>query len=235
MTNPEATDELPVAFRRGNSIEGVLPILGYMIGDQVGSRLFDDLTGDRIAIVAMTLAAGWAVVQRQRRGQRIGWWIPGVAAYLLIRGIAGLIWGEDVFLAMGIAVKVALGIAALVSVAIGRPLAKELSPMLLPFPEHVRTHRLFHVTMRNLTLSYAVYQLVTVSFEIWLLGSTESGTGFLIIRTLIGTASGFVGFILAIFYADRKMRPIPGFDGMLPMLERIGELIEADRAGTDPT
>ena len=131
MTESGTTDELPVAFRRGNSIEGVLPILGYMAGDQIGSRVFGDLAGDRIAIVAMTLAAGWAVVQRQRRGQRIGWWIPGVAAYLLIRGIAGLIWGEDVFLAMGIGVKVALGIAALVSVLIGRPLAKELSPMLL--------------------------------------------------------------------------------------------------------
>jgi hypothetical protein len=230
MTNSDAIEELPVAFRRGNSLEGVLPILGYMAGDQIGSRVFNDLTGDRIAIVAMTLAAGWAIVQRQRRGQRIGWWIPGIAVYLLIRGIAGLIWGEDVFLAMGIGVKVALGLAALGSVLIRRPLAAELSPMILPFSDDVRAHKLFRTTMRNLTLGYAVYQLVTVSFEIWLLGSTDSGTGFLIIRTLIGTASSFVGFILAIWYADRKMRPIPGFDGVLPMLERIGALIEADRA-----
>ena len=44
--------------------------------------------------------------------------------------------------------------------------------------------------MRNVTLAYAVYQLVSVGFEIWLLDSTESGTSFLIIRTLVGWVSG---------------------------------------------
>jgi len=75
-----------------------------------------------------------------------------------------------------------------------------------------------------------VYQLVTVGFEIWLLGESESGTAFLIIRTLVGTAAGFIGFIAAIFYADRRLRAIPGFPGVLDMFEEIGLKLEERRA-----
>ena len=221
--------ELPIAFRKGSSTEGILPLAGYILGDQVGSRLLDDDWGVRIAVVLMTLAAGWSIVQRQRRGVAIGWWIPSLAAYLFIRGIAGLIWGETVFLAFGIGLKVALGLAALISVLIGRPAAAELAPFVLPFSESTQAHPRFFTTMRNITLAYAIYQLISVGFEIWLLGETDSGTGFLIIRTLIGTVAGFVGFLGAVFYANRRLRGIPGFPGVMSMFEEIGLAIEKER------
>lgn len=223
-------DDLPLAYRKGSSTEGILPIAGFVIGEQLGSRLFNDLWGDRLAVILMTLAAAWAVVQRQRRGEAIGWWIPSIAVYLFFRGIAGLIWGEDVFLAIGIGLKVALGLAALVSVLIGKALAAKLAPLVLPFSEQTQAHERYLSTMRNITLAYAIYQLVTVGFEIWLLGESESGTAFLIIRTLVGTAAGFFGFIFAAFYADRSLRSIPGFPGVLNMLEEIGLKLEERRA-----
>ena len=133
LDEPLTPADLPLAYQPGRSTEGILPIAGYVIGDQIGSRLVSDDAGVRLAIVLMTAAAIWAVVQRVRRGKAIGWWIPGVAIYLFGRGIAGLIWGEDVFLAVGIGFKVALGLAALVSVLIGRALAGELAPLVLPF------------------------------------------------------------------------------------------------------
>lgn len=222
-------DNLPVAFRKGSSIEGILPIAGFIVGDQLGSRLFGDLWGDRIAIVLMTLGAAWSVVQRQRRGQAIGWWIPSIAVYLFFRGVAGLIYGEDVFLAIGIGLKVALGVAALISVLIGRAAAGLLAPLVLPFDEPTKAHEVFISTMRNLTLAYAFYQLVTVGFEIWLLGETESGTFFLIIRTLIGSVAGFFGFLGAVFYADRRLRAIPQFPGVMEMFEQIGVALEQRR------
>ena len=224
-----AGDELPVAYRKGSSTEGVLPILAYVVGDQLGGRLFGDTAGDRIAIVLMTLAAGWAVVQRHRRGESIGWWIPSVAVYLFFRGVAGLIWGEDVFLAVGIGLKVALGLAALGSVLIGKALAAKLAPLVLPFSDDVQAHPRYRSSMRNLTLAYAIYQLITVGFEIWLLGETESGTGFLIIRTMIGTAAGFVGFLAAVFYMDRRLRRIPDFPGVMQLFEEIGQALEERR------
>jgi len=223
-------DDLPLAYRRGSTTEGILPLAAFFIGDSVGSRLVNDLWGDRIAIICMTLAAGWAVVQRQRRGEAIGWWIPSVAIYLFVRGIAGLIWGEDVFLAFGIGLKVALGVAALGSVLIGRAILAKLAPLVLPFNEETQAHARYQSTFRNITLAYAVYQLVTVSFEIWLLGQSDSGTSFLIIRTLVGTASGFVGFFVAVFYADRRLRGIPGFPGVMEMFEEIGLALEERRA-----
>lgn len=222
-------DDLPLAYRKGSSIEGILPIAGFVIGEQLGSRVFDDLWGDRLAIILMTLAAAWAVVQRQRRGQAIGWWIPSIAVYLFFRGIAGLIWGEDVFLAIGIGFKVALGLAALGSVLIGRAAAGLLAPMVLPFTEQTKAHERFISTMRHITLAYAIYQLVTVGFEIWLLGESDSGTAFLIIRTLVGTAAGFVGFMVAVAYVDRRLRAIPGFGGVMPMFEEIGLALEQRR------
>ena len=196
MTSPD--DDLPLAYRKGASTEGILPLAGFLVGEQLGSRFIGELWGDRLAIILMTLAAGWAVVQRQRRGESIGWWIPSIAVYLFIRGIAGLIWGEDVFLAIGIGLKVALGLAALISVLIGRALAGALAPLVLPFSQQTQQHERYVSTMRNITLAYAVYQLATVGFEIWLLGESDSGSAFLIIRTLVGTVAGFVGFLVAI-------------------------------------
>lgn len=223
-------DELPLAYRKGSSTEGLFPIAGFVIGEQLGSRLINDLWGDRLAIILMTLAAGWVVVQRQRRGEAIGWWIPSIAVYLFFRGIAGLIWGEDVFLAIGIGLKVALGLAALGSVLVGQAFAAKLAPLVLPFSESTQEHPRYRTTMRNITLAYAIYQLVTVGFEIWLLGESDSGTAFLIIRTLVGTAAGFIGFIGAVFYADRRLRAIPDFPGVLDMFEEIGLKLEERRA-----
>ena len=224
-------DELPLAYRKGSSTEGILPIAGFVIGDQLGSRFVGDVWGDRLAIILMTLAAGWAVVQRQRRGEAIGWWIPSIAVYLFVRGIAGLIWGEQVFLAIGIGLKVGLGLAALGSVLIGRALATKLAPLVLPFSEETQAHPRYQSTMRDITLAYAIYQLVTVGFEIWLLGESDSGTAFLIIRTIVGTAAGFIGFLVAVAYADRRLRSIPGFPGVLAMFEEIGLALEQRRAG----
>lgn len=222
-------EELPPAFRKGSSTEGLLPIAGYLGGDWVGTRLFDDAWGARIAIICMTLAAGWAMVQRKRRGEDVGKWIPGIAIYLFLRGIAGLIWGEDVFLGIGIALKVGLGLAALGSVIIGKPIAARLAPLVLPFSKEVQAHPTYHRTMRNLTLGYAIYQLVTVGFEIWLLGETESGGAFLIIRTVIGWVAGFVGFFAAVLYLERTLKKINGFSGVMDMFEEIGMKLEAQR------
>ncbi len=233
-TEPEPLDpdELPLAYRQGSAIEGFLPIAGFIVGEQVGGRFLGEVWGDRIAIVAMTLGAAWSVIQRQRRGQAIGWWIPSVFVYFLVRGIAGLIWGEQVFLAFGIGLKVFLGVAALVSVLIGKAAAGLLAPLVLPFDDDTKAHPVFISTMRNLTLAYAVYQLVTVSFEIWLLGETDSGTAFFILRTIAGTAAGFVGFLVALFYTDRRLRRIPGFGGVMDMFEQIGLALE-ERARAD--
>ena len=230
MSDTTTPDELPLAYRQGNAIEGLLPIIAYLAGDWIGSRVWSDGAGTRVAVVAMTAASVWAVIQRHRHGKSVGWWIPSVAGYLFCRGVAGIIWGEDVFLAIGIGLKSLFGLAALTSVLIGRPLAALLAPLVLPFSDQVRAHPIYSTTMRNITLAYAVYQLVSVVFEIWLLVVTESGSGFLIIRTLVGTVAGFVGFILAVVYSDRRMRRIPGFVGILAMFEQIGERIETERA-----
>jgi len=227
MTRPD--DDLPLAYRKGSSTEGILPIAGFVVGDQLGTRLLGEPWGDRLSIILMTLAAAWAVVQRQRRGESIGWWIPSIAVYLFLRGIAGLIWGEDVFLAIGIGLKVVLGLVALGSVIVGQALAAKLAPLVLPFGEQVQSTRRYQTTMRNITLAYAVYQLVTVGFEIWLLGESNSGTAFLIIRTLVGTVAGFIGFMVAVFYADRRLRTIPEFPGVMEMFEEIGLKLEQRR------
>lgn len=223
---PLNPDELPLAYRQGSAIEGFLPIAGFILGEQLGGRAFGEIWGDRIAIIAMTAGAAWSIIQRVRRGQAIGWWIPSVFVYFLIRGIAGLIWGEQVFLAFGIGLKVSLGIAALVSVLIGKAAVGLLIPLVLPFDEDTQAHPVFIKTMRNLTLAYAVYQLVTVGFEIWLLEETDSGTAFFLLRTVAGTATGFVGFFVALLYTDRSLRPIPGFGGVMDMFEQIGLAME---------
>ena len=68
--NPDAeAAALPLAYRKGSSTEGILPIAGFVIGDQVGTRLFGDVAGDRLAIILMTLAASWAVLQRHQIGR----------------------------------------------------------------------------------------------------------------------------------------------------------------------
>ena len=105
-----------------------------------------------------------------------------------------------------------------------------MAPLVLPFDEATKAHPIYSATMRNLTLAYAIYQLVTVGFEIWLLGETDSGSSFLIIRTVIGAGAGFFGFFAAAFYADRRLRRIPNFPGVMEMFEQIGLVLEQRRA-----
>lgn len=164
------------------------------------------------------------MIARKRRGSPIGKFLPLLLVYLLIRGGLGIYFdSEDVYFGIGIAGKAAIGLALLGSILINQPLIARVLPMVFPFDEPTKAHPIYHSTMVRLTMIAGGYLLFSSIWDTWLL-TNASVTGFVLIRFLVGTVLGVVVFVGAFFYAERRLDKIPGFEGLLTMLERMSVL-----------
>ncbi len=164
------------------------------------------------------------MIMRKRRGSPIGKFLPLLLVYLVVRGALGIIFdSEDVYFGIGIGTKVVIGLALIGSVLVGKPLMDRLVPLVFPFDDATKQHRIYRSTMTHLTLLGAAFELVSSVWDVWLLANS-SVTGYVLIRFLVGTVLGIVVFVGAFFYAQRRLDKIPGFEGLFKMLERMSTL-----------
>jgi hypothetical protein len=82
----------------------------------------------------------------------------------------------------------------------------------------VRRTRTYRSTMAHLTVVAGVYEIAKSGWDIWLYNNSSTN-GFVLFRFLAGWLTGMVAIIACVFYADRRLRRIEGFAGLLPMLE----------------
>ncbi len=194
--------------------------LGLLAVFLIVNRFF----GLRWAIVA---ASAWGIrsmVARKRRGSPIGKFLPLLLLYLLIRGGLGIYFdSEDVYFGIGIAGKALIGLGLLASIVINQPAMSRLLPIVFPFDEPTKAHPIYQSTMVRLTMIAGGYLLFSSLWDTWLL-TNSSIEGFVVIRFLVGTVLGVVVFVGAFFYAQRRLDKIPGFEGLLTMLERMSVL-----------
>lgn len=213
--NPPASSR-PAALDPSQTLDNLGLIAIFLIANQ--------LAGLRWAIAGASLWGARSMIMRKRRGSPIGKFLPILLLYLVVRGGLGIIFdSEDVYFGIGIATKVAIGLVLLGSVLIGKPLMNRLVPLVFPFDDEVKEHRIYHSTMSHLTLLGAAFELFSSVWDVWLL-TNASVTGFVLIRFLVGTVLGIVVFMGAFFYAQRRLDKIPGFEGLLKMLERMSTL-----------
>ena len=144
---------------------------------------------------ALVVALGWSlgsVACRTVSGRRI----PGI----LLINTAALVAKTTVALATGslfvyflqpTVTTVVVGLAFLVSVALGAPLAQKLAYDIFPFDEATKAHPLVRRFFVRLSVFWSFTSLVNASITIWLLLS-QTTTTFVMAKAALGPTTGIV-------------------------------------------
>jgi hypothetical protein len=218
---PQATAARARGFGASGAIDSMGSVAVFIVGNKFG--------GLGLAIALVTAWSLIAVLRRVRSGIGIGKLLPITTAYLIARGVIGLATGSKaVYFGSSIATKVAIGLVLIGSAAIGRAVLARYAPMVIPFPSFVLVHQRYYRTLRNLTVLAGVYEIATAVWDVWLYNRTST-SGFVLIRLGVSWVSGFVVIFGAIIYADASLRKIPGFDGLLAVMEELTESLGAKK------
>ena len=178
-----------------NLIEGKLVPLVLFIA-------FLEVIGAAWALVVALVWSLGAIAVRTATGRRVPGLVVLSATTLAARTIAALATGSMVvyFLQPTITTFV-VGAAFLVSVPLGKPLARKLAYDLLPFDDETKSHPLVERFFVRLSLFWAFTSLVNASITVWLL-LTQSTTTFVVVKSVLGPITGAItiGTMVAWFW-----------------------------------
>ena len=208
-SRPAPTPSVPT---RADVFDQYMPIVLFLV--------LNSAFGLIPAIVAMTLWAVKAQVSRRRRGLPLGRVMPIIVVYLLIRGTFGIIYdSEEVYFGIGISAKALGALALLVSAAMKRNGAGYALPYLVPLDRDVKAHPEYRAATRRVSIAVALVVFASVGFDTWLL-QNASINKFVLIRLGVNWGLSILTIVLAGLYLDRRLRRIPGFPGMMSLLEQ---------------
>ena len=200
---PPAPTLLGVVRRIGRRglVDAVIPVLLFVGVDAVAGLVW-------AMAVATAWAAGLALLRLVRR-QRTGVVVWVALAYVLARGVAGMLTeSKVVFFGPGVAQTGLIGLVFLASVIARRPAVGYIAPIVYPFPDFVRSHPAYRRAMTHLTVMWSVYLLAHVVLDVWLLKSV-SASAFLVIRSAISWPLLLVLFVISLRYPRRVFRRVP--------------------------
>lgn len=182
--------------------------------------VLNSVIGLAVAIGAMTLWAVKAQISRYRRGLPLGRVMPIIVVYLLIRGMLGIIYdSEEVYFGIGISAKGLAAVALLVSAAMRRNAAGYALPHLVPIDRETKSHPEYRAATRRVSIAVALVVFASVGFDTWLLQNASTNE-FVLIRLGVNWGLSILTIFMAGLYLDRGLRRIPGFPGMMPLVER---------------
>ena len=90
--------------------------------------------------------------------------------------------------------------------------------LVVPFDDATRAHPRFNRVMGQLTVATGCWQFLTSAWDVWLFNRTGSAGDYVLIRFLVGWPAGTLATLVAFAWADRALRPVPGFPGILDLL-----------------
>jgi uncharacterized membrane protein len=211
------------SFRESGAFDSIISVAAFI--------LLDKFFGLPWAIAGVTVWSLKAAYVKHRKGQRIGWLLPVTTLFLIARGAVGIIFdSRALYFGTGIAAKAAIGLALIGSVLIGKGVGVMYAHRVLPFPDEVRAHRIYRSTLNQLTVLAGCFEMGSAGWDVWLYNHS-SKSGFVLIRFIVSWVSGFVTIFGAIFFADWRLRRIPGFGGLLELAEAT---LEHRNASTAP-
>jgi hypothetical protein len=176
--------------------EGFLPVGAFYLGLQLG--------GLATGIVAST-ALSLAIYVFERRAGRDALLVRLSLGFVLVQAVVGLVsHSTTVYLAQPVLLTAAWGLAFLVSVPLGRPLAGSLACAWYPFPRWYRETAPFKRVFGIESLVWGAYFFARSGIRLAALlnGSLES---FLLIVFLTGTPAMLVLMLWSIRYAMRGL------------------------------
>ena len=195
------------------------------------------LNNIEIAIIAATAWSVKAAFSRRRRGLPIGAWLPVITAYLLVRAAISIaverdlidfgVSTEAVYFGIGIGTKMLVGVAAAVTILIGKPFVLWLARRFLPLPEAVQRNPRFVSTMRNVTWVITIYEIGSAIWDIWLYNSAGVNL-FLVTRQVVNFFVAFLLIFATLLYVDRRFAKIDGAPSLVDLVSGATR-----RAGAD--
>ena len=84
-----------------------------------------------------------------------------------------------------------VGVAFMVSVPLGAPLAQRLAFDIIPFDDATRNHPLVREFFTRMSLLWAVTSLANTAVTVWLLTSSSTTT-FVLVKSVLGPATAVV-------------------------------------------
>ncbi len=185
---PEASNSRPIVVPRlgavlrhalPNVIEGKLIPLALFVG-------FLELIG---TMSALLVALGWslgAIAYRKATGRPVpGLLVLGSVA-LTARTLAAIATGSMlVYFLQPTISTVLVGLAFVISVPLGNPLAQRLANDVFPFDDETKQHPIVRQFFVRLSLLWSFTSLINASITVWLL-LTKSTTTFVLVKSVLG-------------------------------------------------
>ena len=173
-----------------NVIEGKIVPLVLFIG-------FLEFLG---TLWALLIALAWsvaAVTYRKATGTRVPGLIVLSTVALAARTIAALLTGSMViYFLQPTVTTVLVGLAFMISVPLGNPLAQKLAYDVFPFDDATKAHPQVRQFFVRLSLIWAMTSLVNASITVWLL-LTQSTTTFVLVKSVLGPVTTTVTLLVA--------------------------------------
>ncbi len=209
----------------GSNLDQYMPVILFF-------ALYN-LVNIKAAVVAATLWSIKAAISRRRAGLDIGWWLPTVTIYLILRaGITILadeeivdfgISTEAVYFGIGFVTKFLVGLAVAVTIIIGKPLLAWAIPKVVDLSPTVVESRTYIRTMTNATWLIVVFECASALWDIWLFNNAGINLFFLT-RTGVNFVVSFIFITGGLMYIDRKLDPLEEYPGLTHVLESSGRL-----------
>jgi hypothetical protein len=176
--------------------EGFLPLGAFYVGLRLGALAAGIAAGAAVSVL---------IYFYERRAGRDGLLVRISLGFVAVQSIVGLAADSTtVYLAQPVLAAAAWGLAFLVSVAIGRPLAGALACAWYPFPRWFRETTAFKRVFGLESLVWGAYFLGRSGLRLAVLlnGSLES---FLLVSFLTGTPAMLLLLVWSIRYSLRRL------------------------------
>ena len=210
MPEGELSTAITEAERRQVSVRALLlgtgprfarDALGPVLAFYLGWRFVNLATGIAVATAVTVAAYVW-----ERRRSRSGFAAAMGLSIALVQALVGLASGSPKwYFVPPVIANAGYGLAFLVSVLIGRPLAGVFASDTYPFPPAVKSSQTFRRVFSQVSIVWAIYLLARSAIR--LVALTRSGVeAFIVINVLTGTP--FTAAIMAwsIWYGVRGFR-----------------------------
>lgn len=181
------------------------------------------------AIGAITVVSVLSGILRVRHGIGVGKLLPLVTVCVVVRGIVGIVTGDDdIYFGIGIGYKFAIAAGLVLSAPLKRNPADELVARTLGLPASLRSHEAYRSAVDRIVVVFGVLLGLAAGFDIWFLGVTDPDQ-YVLFRYLINWPL-YVGFTtLSLMFLSRRLGRIPGFPGIMTLLEQQAEARAATR------
>ena len=187
---------------------------GPMLLFYVGWKVSGLVVGIALSTVASLVAYRW-----EQAHDRPGMMARLALGFVLVQAAIGLAsQSEVVYLAQPVLLNAIFGVAFVVSVFVGRPLAALFAGEMYPFPEEVRSSDTFRRTFGMISLTWGVYMLARSAVRMAML-TNGSVDAFIGVNMLTGMPLTVTLMSWSVWYAVRSFRRSEEFGEAIRLLE----------------